>query len=508
MRITPLLLLSLFSVWNGSIAQNTITPVWQKIKSSPLSGGWTEGWGVDIDKKGDIYWPVSFDSTASNHLYNICIYKFDSTGRQRWQSYYAGAGLHNAFVCNASDTSLYVGGIENTVSPYAKSAAHMLFLKIDTSNGTILKHNNLNFGAPAGYDEVDDIIPASDGLYCGGWAQVNGGFGVGVMGLLKIDRNLNLIKKTILGDTTFSGESHIDGHIIIDSTSVYACGMWEGHGFPANLTNGKKIVSKFSRAGLTLADSVTFGTHFSGCLEDALGSATDGKFIYLTGYSNPVTTSDLQLFVAKFDKNLHQLWIKYFGGTGGEEARAIKVDKGFVYIGGASSTPAYAPFGGYDAIVVVYDTAGNFIRCNAYGDSKDNEIRDLVIKGRYMYISGTSGTRLFNGGSSDSAFLVKIDINTLITGADPLPGPFPAVQVYPNPVRNFLSIRLTELKEEKMHLIVYNITGGKLMEKEVRFSYSGADLILDVSTIPPGIYFLKCELNTGPLIVKFVKTGF
>src|SRR6185312_15378389 len=133
-----LLIVLLVVLSTGVYSQAVLSPVWSKVRNSPLTSGQTEGWGVDVDAQGHVYWPVSFDSTNTNQQYDIVTYKYDSTGKQIWKSYYGGIGTQDAFICKAGDTALYVGGVENTVLPYFKSANHMLIIKIDTANGNVL----------------------------------------------------------------------------------------------------------------------------------------------------------------------------------------------------------------------------------------------------------------------------------------------------------------------------------------------------------------------------------
>lgn len=62
--------------------------------------------------------------------------------------------------------------------------------------------------------------------------------------------------------------------------------------------------------------------------------ATDGTDLFITGYSTPYAANDWQIFVAKYDKQLKQHWIKTCGGNGSETARGIAACNGFFLLQG------------------------------------------------------------------------------------------------------------------------------------------------------------------------------
>jgi len=498
----PLLFVVFFS---DAFSQGLLKPIWCKTRSSLLKGGQADAWSVDVDASGSIYWPINMDSTATDKLYDILIYKYDSLGREKWVSYCGGAGLQHASICNAQDTALYLGGRENTVAPYNGSADHMFIIKISKQTGAILKRNDgINFGDSTGYDEMDAIEPRKDGIYCGGWAQVKGTAGDYEMGFLKLDYNLNILVENYFGDTAHGHAEHQDGHFVVDSNYIFAGGLWDGHSAVNNEGDGRAMLGKFDRTNLTMVDTALYGATLSEAfdLQNTLGSATDGKYIYTTGYAEPSNTSNLQIFVAKFDKNLKLQWINYFGRDGSEEARAIIVHNGYIYVGGSSNSPSFASQGGYDAVLLVYDTAGKYIGYNTFGDTKDNEFRDMAIYGHSIYLTGTTGTNMFGGGTSDSAFLIKADLNEIMTGFKTGSKIGFMSIVYPNPSPNEIIVRLLGVKKMGITIFhVYDASGKEV--KEISQSSEGSLVKLNIADLPKGKYLLKTNIDNSTEVVNF-----
>jgi hypothetical protein len=471
--------------------QSQLVPEWKKSRSSNLQNGNSEGWGVDVDPNGNVYWSASFDSTSTDRLYDIMTYKYDSAGNEKWSSYYGGSGLQHSFVMNARDTFLYVGGRENTVWPYWATECNMLLLKIDKNTGALVKHKNIGFGT-GGYDEMDAIEMNGTSLYCSGWAQVTPGVGNYEMGFLKLTYSLEIQEQKTFGDLSAGSAEHQDGHMVLDNSTIFAAGLWNGHTGINWLADGRCLLGKFD-LDLNYLDTVLFGPSLAAPfdLENALGSASDGNSIYVTGYSCPVSSTDMQVIIARFDKSLNPKWIAYFGGPRAETARGITCQGGFVYVCGATNTPDYAAGGGYDALLLRLDTAtGTQVDYYTWGDSRDNEFRDLAIRNNEMYISGTTGTNMFSGGSSDEAFLIKINLATM-NGTRDDPDLDSVMTLFPNPAVNEIRIKSTRIIKR---IILKNYLGEKVKEMDS----NGHDVTISVKGLSSGVYFIEAfEKDTG-----------
>ena len=140
-------------------------------------------------------------------------------------------------------------------------------------------------------------------------------------------------------------------------------------------------------------------------IDNALGMATDGTFLYMTGYTILPGANNWQMFIAKYDKDLNEIWYENWGGSGSETARGITVKDDIVYVAGLTQSPEIASQGQADAVIVEYDTDGNFLAYRTWGDAQDNSFRDIAIHNDEIYLSGSSGDDLLTfGGSSEEAF--------------------------------------------------------------------------------------------------------
>jgi len=256
--ITTFLLIGLFGF--STLAQTILSPNWTKFELSPNNGK-TEGWGIDFDEAGNVYWATNTDTLAQG--LDIRCHKFDKNGVALWDSpfIYGGAGTQQSYVCNTEGDFVYIGGRFCTG---LVNTCDMLLLKVDRNNGTLVWDRTLNFSGN-GYEEIDGLEIRADGIYCGGWAQEleSGNFETDI-GLWKLDEDGNTIWTNYLGQPTTA--EHQDGHFVVDDNYIYAAGLWKGDGL-ANLYNGHAFLGKFSKNDGSLVDSTLFGQQSDALLD-------------------------------------------------------------------------------------------------------------------------------------------------------------------------------------------------------------------------------------------------
>jgi len=476
-------------------AQGTLTPVWTKFESSSI-GQKAEGWGVSVEGNGDIYWTYNSDNLSQG--LDLYCHKLDANGNQIWITpfHYGGVGNQQNYVCNAKDTFLYIGGRH---CPGLVNTCDMLLLKVDKGTGTLIWDKTLDFGQN-GYDEVDGLEILPDGIYCGGWSQAlePNIYRIDI-GLWKLDFNGNTIWTNSFGKTGTA--EHQDGHFVVDENYIYAAGLWGGTGI-ANLYDGNAFLGKFSKADGSFVDSTLFGNQSSIFInaENALGMTSDGTYLYITGYTTP-TANNWQMFTAKFDKNMNPLWYHHWGGSNTESARAIAVANGYVFVGGQTLSPEYSSSSQSDAVLLVYDTTGNFIAYKTWGiPSIDEAFQDIAIHNNSIYLSGTTGTNI-GVGNTDSAFVIKVDMNDIITGLSipELPENF-TFYTYPNPFSLQTTLH-TNRPLTNATLSIYN-TFGQLVNQ--MNSISGQTINLQRDNLPAGLYFIHITQENKMICQKII----
>ena len=140
---------------------------------------------------------------------------------------------------------------------------------------------------------------------------------------------------------------------------------------------------------------------------DSLGN------VYITGWTlgslgGPNAGLD-DGFLAKYDTNGNQLWIKQFGSAGADQTYDISIDSNnLVYVTGITTgNLGGANAGGDDAFVAQFDNSGNLLEINQFGTSGVDNAYGIDAKfPDHIYVAGATDGSFggINAGSYD-AFL-------------------------------------------------------------------------------------------------------
>lgn len=164
----------------------------------------------------------------------------------------------------------------------------------------------------------------------------------------------------------------------------------------------------------------------NGITTDASGNVyvIGGFSLTATFGTHSVTSSgDYDVFIAKYDSNGNNLWVKRCGGTGWDVGNGITVDKsgncyvtgGYISIG-TFGTTTLTSLGNYDAFVAKYDSTGTFLWAKSAGGVSEDMGQSLstdAANNCYVigYFNGTATigiTPLTSAGSSD-IWIAKYD---------------------------------------------------------------------------------------------------
>ena len=163
----------------------------------------------------------------------------------------------------------------------------------------------------------------------------------------------------------------------------------------------------------------------SGYTESLVGIATPGAY---STKGDPIG----RVFLMKFDSTGHQLYGTYYGGNGRDRGHGIAVDaQGCMYEDGSTQSKAnfatpgafQTTFGGStDAFVIKWSPLGRPIWCTYYGGTGDDRGRDLRLDRAYnfyfigqtesktnMATTGAYKTQLTPGPIERDGFLAKFD---------------------------------------------------------------------------------------------------
>ena len=72
------------------------------------------------------------------------------------------------------------------------------------------------------------------------------------------------------------------------------------------------------------------------------------------------------------------------------------------------------------------------------------------------------------------------------------------IKVYPNPVEDY--IRIECLENEKVRICIYSLSGIPVLLKMLQ-----SDHMIDVSTLPKGVYLISLGFSDGLIVKNFIK---
>jgi hypothetical protein len=81
------------------------------------------------------------------------------------------------------------------------------------------------------------------------------------------------------------------------------------------------------------------------------------------------------------------------------------------------------------------------------------------------------------------------------------------ISVYPNPTINDLSIRIGSSSTDKINLVVTDLAGKLIIQKNAQLIAGENNLLMNVAGLPSVNYFIKvvCEEGCNTTVSKFVK---
>lgn len=378
-------------------APGILQPEWEVFQRSPEDNGNAEAWGLDIHN-GKIYWAVS--QTMPGSQMDIFLHQYNTDGSQNWaEEVVSNQYTDQAYFLTITDSVAYIGG-RTCRKPVGITSCDALIAKTDANAGSPITETSWDQGF--GYEEVDGIVPQQSGMLVSGWTY---GENTGMdLFLQKYDHDFNL-QWTETWSSPGIRDDHQDGHIVVDDSHVFMAGLYDGS--PGLGWNGKSLIMKVEKNSGALVDSTTFGRQDTWVnAENALGMASDGEFLYVTGYTTP-NTNNWDIFVAKYDKSLNRIWYTTWGGEDTESARSLVIDNsGQIYVAG--TTVSYGE-GGFEVVLLKIDPSGTVLWHRTWGGTKDDNAFDIQLNNGFVYITGR--TNSFHPNGKNEAFLIKENVN-------------------------------------------------------------------------------------------------
>jgi hypothetical protein len=92
-----------------------------------------------------------------------------------------------------------------------------------------------------------------------------------------------------------------------------------------------------------------------------------------------------------------------------------------------------------------------------------------------------------------------------VTGIENAAEHMPAFKIYPNPTSGIVNLQIEMASNAKVSILVHNLKGQLVLQRQVNALDFTAGVNLDVSTCPKGMYFIKAATTEGEIHCKFIK---
>ncbi|HMF30209.1 MAG TPA: hypothetical protein VKK79_02250 [Candidatus Lokiarchaeia archaeon] len=314
---------------------------------------------------------------------------------QDWNITWGGSKLDEGYVTlDPTGQFLYMAGETNAVlGDHTKGDACLVKFSI---NGTQLWNQTWGNPSWADYAESHPAVDASGNIYLAGRTENNvvaqSAF------LLKYAPDGTLLWADTYGTGSLPSEAT---DVTVDSSGfVYIAGLTQ-----LVLGDYQALIVKFYPNGTQIWNTNWGGpgTYPAGC-EYVTGISVDNSNnLYICGLTNSYGAGGYDGFVSKYNAMTSALiWNKTWGGTGDDEfCRCGLGPDGLLYVVGLTNSFGA---GGYDGVIVKYDTNGNQVWNRTCGGILDEQLRELCFDAQNnIYVSGT--TNSFGAGGLDIYFL-------------------------------------------------------------------------------------------------------
>lgn len=337
--------------------------------------------------------------------------------------------------------------------------------------------------------------------------------------------------KTALG----TSNNRVGGEMIISDNSdgIYVIG--NNMLFPISfdgisVTQGDLFVVKYDTSGSIkwaeeigggnniLASKIAVDLYHNIYLAGSFNGGAVNISNHILNNIDPTGNSE-DIFIAKYDNNGNNIWVKDAGTLNSELVGDIITDNlGRLYVAGGydllgqnapfqiDSTVFIPPVGVQDPMfMVVFDTSGHIIEhvqlasggddfCGLATDNHSN----LFFCGDYFAIDTfVIGNDTLRATSSENFFIAKYTtgLPTSIFKLNNLNNTKPLL--YPNPSTGIFTIELQNANNELFHLNISNLLGQNIYNKALLYYNNGSiQQQIDLSYLPKGIYIYKLYSNT------------
>lgn len=373
-RSTIFCVLSLVSLLGFSTMTHSTEIVWQTFTRQ--SGNFYNDVATDAD---NLYIAGNSGGTSSTGRAIAFLRKYDGNGVEVWEREIDVSGENSISNSVVTDTSnVYVAGwTQGTLANQVSAGGTDAFVRKFDPDGTEIWTKQ--FGTPDA-DMANAIAAHTTGVYVVGTYNFVGPNTVTFLRKYDLDGN-EIWTRQISTEGIYT----IANSITIDSSGLYIAGYTDGT--LANQTNvgsDDAFVQKYDFNGNVLWTR-QIGTSSP---DYVWGLTNDSTGIYAVGNTNGFVTSGGLVseqpgsaYIVKFDESGQTLWVRQYGATGSDDAKAVKASQQGIYVTGRTygNFPGQVSSGAEDAYIRSYDRDGNVQWTYQFGTSDDDRPNSIAI---------------------------------------------------------------------------------------------------------------------------------
>lgn len=410
-------------VASSALAANNNAPTWIRQLGKLKNDG---AKGVAVDEAGNVYIAgytensLGRDKPPGLFINNDpFLAKYDRNGTKLWVQQMGDLNLQdgaNSVAVDKAGNVYIVGYTYATLPPTGKGGMSDAFVAQYNSSGKLMWTRQ--FGS-AGIDSAKGVaVDGAGNVYITG--EINGTFGGS-----SAKPDVFLAKYNSTGTQIWIKQfgtpvNDYSQSVAVDQAgNIYITGYTDG-ALPGYTNKGFMdiFVAKYNTSG-TQVWLRQFGTTKT---DVANGVAVDqAGSIYLTGYTDSAFSGYTNAgysdaFVAKYNSNGAQVWIRQFGKNTKDIANGVAVDKsGSIYITGTTQGSLGATNAGtFDPFTAKYNSTGTQVWIRQFGTRGTDIANGVAVdKTGSVYITGYTEGVLDppNSGGANDAFLAKYPAN-------------------------------------------------------------------------------------------------
>ncbi len=488
---TLFITLILMLLWCTINAQDTMIPTWYKTVEPPIAQE-GEAWSVCVGSDNFLYWSTS--QPMVNAYKDQVLYKLDTDGNEIWTEpgIYRETQTEQSYVVEEHNGIVYTAGRICDCVNINLLCCDFSVVAWDSSTGDTLWSKR--YDVHGEYEECDGIVIEDTVIFVSGWTREANEDWFDVL-IMKLDMQGNIIWQQTW-DEGLDKDERQDGHIVVDETHIFMTGVSQA--VPNVVTalsglDGQATIWKFDRNG-NYVDHDTWGPEepwLDG--DDALGMTTDGTYLYAVGYIW-TAGNNADWFIRKYDKNLNMIWEDVWGGFSGESGRSATVDdEGNIWC--AVNTHSYAD-SSQNLALLQYSSSGTLDGFYMWGDTASQHTQDIRYHNGSLYCSGGTTS---NATGNENPYLIRVDIDNLVSSGSILNYPKFDLNLFPNPCTTELNISMSGEFNEIPLMSVFSLD-GKLVE---RFRVYGRKKTLNLTAYQLGVYLIQIELEERKFSKRF-----